>query len=257
MLRPILHIVKIGGKLIEEPEKLREVLRMFHQLEGYKILVHGGGKRADELLTQMGIKPQMHEGRRITNEATLEVIVMVYAGLLNKQIVSQLQAMDCNAIGLSGADGDLIRAHKRKVKDIDYGYAGDIDQVNAQALSQLIGAGFTPVFCAVTHDHKGQLLNTNADTIASSIARAMTGHFSVSLKLCFEKDGVLSDPKNEKSVIRQIDRQDYQDYCKKGTISEGMIPKMDNAFEALSEGVLEVVIGSPESMSKGEATRLV
>jgi acetylglutamate kinase len=185
------------------------------------------------------------------------VIVMVYAGLLNKQIVSQLQAMDCNAIGLSGADGDLIRAHKRKVKDIDYGYAGDIDQVNAQALSQLIGTGFTPVFCAVTHDHKGQLLNTNADTIASSIARAMTGHFSVSLKLCFEKDGVLSDPKNEKSVIRQIDRQDYQDYCKKGTISEGMIPKMDNAFEALSEGVLEVVIGSPESMSKGEATRLV
>lgn len=257
MLRPILHILKIGGKLIEKPKKLQEALKLFNELEGYKILVHGGGKRASELLTQMGIKPKMHQGRRITDEETLEVVVMVYAGLLNKNIVSQLQKMACNAIGLSGADGNIIRAHKRKVKGIDYGYAGDIDEVNAQAISQLIGAGFTPVFCAVTHNGKGQLLNTNADTIASTIARAMTGHFSVSLKLCFEMDGVLADPKDKKSVIPKIDRQAYTDYCKEGAISEGMIPKMDNAFEALSEGVLEVVIGSPKSMSKGKATRLV
>ena len=199
----------------------------------------------------------MHEGRRITDENTLEVVVMTYAGSINKTVVCRLQEMGCNAIGLSGADGNVIRAHKRKVKDIDYGFAGDIDEVNAKSISQLIGAGFIPVFCAITHDGKGQLLNTNADTIASTIAGAMTGHFSVSLKLCFEMDGVLSDPKDKKSVIPQIDRQSYADYCKKGSISEGMIPKMDNAFDALSKGVLEVVIGSPESMSKGKATRLI
>lgn len=257
MFRPVLHILKIGGKLIEQPQKLEEVLKVFHQLEGYKALVHGGGKRADDLLKQMRIKPQMYEGRRLTDEQTLDVVVMVYAGLLNKKIVGQLQALGCNALGLSGADGNIIKAHKRKVKDIDYGYAGDIDEVNAAAISQLLGAGFSPVFCAITHDGKGQLLNTNADTIASSIARAMTGHFSVSLKLCFEKDGVLANPEDDQSVISQIDRQAYTAYRKEGTVSEGMIPKMDNAFEALSEGVIEVIIGSPKSIGEGKATRLV
>lgn len=257
MLRPILHILKIGGRLIENPDKLQEALQVFYQLDGYKILVHGGGKRASELLAQMGIQPKMHDGRRITDEATLEVVVMVYAGLINKRIVSQLQEMSCNALGMSGADCNAIRAHKRIVKDIDYGFAGDIDEVNAPAISQLLGAGFTPVFCAVTHDGHGQLLNTNADTIASTLARALTGHFSVSLKLCFEKDGVLADPEDDQSVIDRIDRQSYAKYRKEGVISEGMIPKLDNAFEALSEGVLEVVIGSPRSMVEERATKIM
>jgi len=257
MFQPVLHILKIGGKLIEEPRMLQKVLEVFHQLEGYKILVHGGGKRADELLAQMGIKPQMHEGRRITDEATLDVVVMVYAGLINKKVVSRLQSLGCNAIGLSGADGNTIKAHKRELREVDYGYAGDIDEVNAAGISQLLGAGFSPVFCAITHDGKGRLLNTNADTIASALARAMTAHFSVSLKLCFEKDGVLSNPEDDQSVIPQISRQDYADYRREGAVSEGMIPKIDNAFEALSGGVLEVIIGSPDSIGEGRATRLV
>lgn len=254
--RPKLHILKIGGKLIEDPGRLNNVLANFSQLEGHKILVHGGGKRANQLCQQLSIEPKMIEGRRITDEPTLEIVTMVYAGLINKNIVSQLQALGCNAIGLSGADGNAILAHKRLVKTIDYGFAGDIDQVNEQTISGLVSIGLTPVFCAITHDGKGQLLNTNADTIAATIATALATKYEVHLKYCFEKNGVLRDPQDETSVITRLDPHRYQAYQNSGIINEGMIPKLDNAFGALSNGVSEVIIGSPSSVFDGTGTVL-
>ena len=203
MSKPILHILKIGGKLIENPPRLERLLSDFTNLNGHKILVHGGGKRASQLCHALSIEPKMIEGRRITDEPTLEIVTMVYAGLINKNIVSQLQALGCNAIGLSGADGNAILAHKRIVKTIDYGFAGDIDAVNTNTIAGLVNLNLTPVFCAITHNGKGQLLNTNADTIAATLATALVKQYDVHLKYCFEKKGVLSDPDNDDSVIPQ------------------------------------------------------
>lgn len=256
MTQQNLSILKIGGKLLADEAQLTEMLQVFTALPGGKILVHGGGNRADELIRDLGIEPRMVNGRRITDEPTLEIVTMVYAGLINKNLVARLQAMACPAIGLSGADGNVILAHKRIVKDIDYGFAGDIDAINVDTLRHLLSGGLVPVCCAITHDGQGQLLNTNADTIASRLAVALAPHFAVSLQYCFEKPGVLTDPKDDSSVIPQLNKSSYHQYRDAGVITDGMIPKLDNAFAGLDAGVQEIVIGNPSSMAAGSATSI-
>ena len=240
-----LVIVKIGGKLVEDKERLADLLKDFTNLDSKKILVHGGGKSASQLIEKLGLEPKMVGGRRITDAASLEVVTMVYAGLINKNVVAQLQALGINALGLSGADLNSIQAHKRIVDQIDYGFAGDIDQVNATILGVLLEENICPVFCAITHDKNGQLLNTNADTIAAELAKAMAANYQVKLIYCFEKPGVLSNPLDDSSVIKQINPIAYESYKSDGTIADGMIPKMDNAFQALKHNVAEVYIASP------------
>jgi len=240
-----LSIIKIGGNVVNRPTEFNRFLQDFAALEGYKILVHGGGKIASEVSASMGLEPKMSGGRRITDEQTLDVVTMVYAGLLNKKMVSKLQGFDCNAIGLSGADGDSIRAHKRVVKDLDYGFAGDVDTVSSVMIESLLRSGLSPVFCAITHDKKGQLLNTNADTIASELAKGLSGEFEVELLYCFEKNGVLEDMENDDSVVEYLDSKKYEQMKELDQIAEGMLPKLMNCFEALEKGVSRVVIGSP------------
>lgn len=244
-----LTLVKIGGNVINDEEKLEKFLQSFAQIEGYKLLVHGGGKIASTISKKLGIEPNLIDGRRITDAATLEIVTMVYAGLINKQIVAKLQAFDCSAIGLSGADGNLIRAHKRKHSSIDYGFVGDIDKVDKNVVLTLLEEGFVPIVCALTHDKKGNMLNTNADTIANALAIAMCKKMDVQLYYIFEKDGVLSNPNDDTSVIHQLDQVGYGIYKSDGVISDGMIPKLDNAFHALQKGVKKVVIGSPKLIS--------
>ncbi|WP_299529575.1 acetylglutamate kinase [Ulvibacterium sp.] len=239
-----LAVVKIGGNVIENKEELSGFLNLFAQMESPKILVHGGGKKATQILKKMGITPKMEGGRRITDAESLEVVTMVYGGLANKTIVAKLQAQACNAIGLSGADADAIRAHKRPVKEIDYGFAGDIDIVNTEAIANLLHSGFVPVFCALTHNGKGQLLNTNADTIASEIAIGMGHSYETTLYYCFEKRGVLSDMTDDNSVIETIDYKNYMELREKGIISQGMLPKLENCFHALQKNVHKVCIGA-------------
>lgn len=241
-----LYIVKIGGNVINNQEQLSLFLRDFSKLEGLKILVHGGGKKASEMAAQLGLAPKMIGGRRITDAANLEIVTMVYAGLLNKNIVSKLQAFGCNAIGLSGADANAIKAHKRPVKEIDYGFAGDIDEIAYQTISLLLDNGLTPVFSAITHDGQGQLLNTNADTIAAALAISLSQNFEVSLVYCFEKKGVLLKVEDDESVIEYIDSRAYEQLKTEGIIAEGMLPKMENCFGALQKGVQQVLIGRPE-----------
>lgn len=255
MVREPLHITKIGGKVIEDEALLQQVLAGFTALEGLKILVHGGGQRANELSRRLGFEPRMHRGRRLTDDHALEVAVMVYAGWSNKTLVSRLQALGCDALGLSGADGNAIRAHKRRGGAVDYGYAGDIDEVNTAMIRHLLLAQVTPVFCAITHDRKGQLLNTNADTIAARLARALAPYYEVHLRYCFEKPGVLLDPADDDSVIHRLDYDDYQAYQRQGIITDGMLPKLDNAFAALRDGVDRVVICGPASFN-GHGTLL-
>ena len=239
-----LSIVKIGGNIIEDKAALSKFLQLFSELEGHKILVHGGGKKATQLLPKLGIEPQMVNGRRITDAATLDVAVMVYGGLVNKNIVAQLQAKNCNALGMSGADANSIQAHKRPVKDIDYGFAGDVDGVNSATLSEIIKLGLVPVFCALTHDQNGQLLNTNADTIASELAIGLSEQFETTLYYCFELDGVLRDINDKSSVIKNIDSKSYASLVSDGVIANGMLPKMHNCFHALQHGVNKVKIGN-------------
>lgn len=241
-----LKIVKIGGNVINDSTYLQVFLEDFAQMEGLKILVHGGGKKATELSESLGIETKMINGRRITDEAGLDIVTMVYAGLLNKKIVAGLQKYNCDAIGLSGADGNSITAHKREVKDVDYGFAGDVDEVSDQMILTLINAGLSPVFCAITHDKKGQLLNTNADTIASELAKALSSKFQVELVYCFEKDGVLTDLNDDSSIIEFIDKEVYAELLSKGLIVGGMLPKLSNCFDALEHGVSRVLIGRPE-----------
>lgn len=242
-MKPQLSIIKIGGNVIENKEELSKFLLSFSKMRGFKILVHGGGKLATQLAAQLGLESKMYQGRRITDADGLKVITMVYAGLTNKNIVARLQANGCNAIGLSGADADTIRAHKRPVKDIDYGFAGDIDKVDHKILSQLLNAGLTPVFCAMTHDGKGQLLNTNADTVASEVAIGMGKIYETTLYYCFEKPGVLTDVDNSRSVIVHIDSKSYKKLLDQKIIADGMLPKMENCFHALRNNVSKVCIG--------------
>lgn len=214
-------------------------------------MVHGGGRRVTELGRQLGIASQLIGGRRITDAASLELAVMVYGGLVNKGIVAQLQGLSCNAIGMSGADGNAIYAHKRPVKEIDYGLVGDVDGINAETVSKLLESGFTPVFCALTHDGKGQLLNTNADTIASEMAIGMSGLFETTLYYCFENKGVLRDKEDQDSVISHIDRHSYTELLKHKIIDEGMLPKLENCFHALHQNVSRVCIGNSTMLSPG------
>lgn len=248
-----LSIVKIGGNIIEDKTELAKFLKLFAHLHGLKILVHGGGKLATQLATKLGITSEIIGGRRITDAQTLEVITMVYAGLTNKNIVAQLQANKCNAIGLSGADGDAIQAHKRPVAEIDYGFAGDVDGVNSNMISKLLDADLTPIFCAMTHDGHGQLLNTNADTIASELAIGLSEMYETTLYYCFEKKGVLMNVSDANSVVAHIDSKKYQQLLKDGAIADGMLPKLENCFHALHKNVGKVCIGHPSMLnSKNE-----
>lgn len=240
-----LQIVKIGGNVINNQDQLDSFLKDFSSLKGKKILVHGGGKKATEVADSMGLEPKMIGGRRITDSANLEVVTMVYAGLLNKSIVAQLQQFDCNAIGLTGADGNTIKAHKRIVKEIDYGFAGDVDEVDSQTIDLIVKAELIPVFCAITHDKKGQLLNTNADTIAAELSKGLSSAYDVSLIYCFEKNGVLKNLDDDESVIEHIDQTKYQSLKEQGIIADGMLPKLENCFTALQSGVGKVHIGLP------------
>lgn len=239
-----IKIVKIGGNIINNEKTLNNFLADFAQLKGPKVLVHGGGKLASELAKQLNIPVTMIEGRRITDTQTLDVITMVYAGKINKQIVAQLQAYNANAIGFTGADGNTIVSVKRPAKPIDYGFAGDVVKVNPELPALLINHGVTPVFCAITHDANGQLLNTNADTIASEIAIGLSAHFSTELYYCFEKPGVLTDVTDDTSVIEQITLDTYARLKTDGVIFEGMLPKLDNCFHALKNNVQKVHIGN-------------
>lgn len=244
-----LNIVKIGGHVLDDPKAIKEFLIEFSKLEGSKILVHGGGKSASALAKQMQLEVQMIDGRRITDAKTLEVITMVYAGKINTSIVAQLQALNCNAVGCSGADANSIQSTKRPVSDIDFGFVGDIQNVNSDYISLLLRADFIPVFSAITHNKKGQLLNTNADTIAATLAMALTSDFDVTLYYCFEKQGVLKDPNNDNSVIKTISKSTYEDLLKSGLISDGMLPKLQICFEALEHQVSKVFIGQPSMLS--------
>jgi len=247
--KPILNIVKIGGNVINDSDQLQAFLIDFAKMEGNKILVHGGGKKATELSNRLGLFPKMKNGRRITDIKNLEVATMVYAGLINKNIVSQLQQHDCNAIGLSGADGNSVRAHKRINKDIDYGYAGDIDKVNIDTINLFLNNKLVPVFCAITHNKRGQLLNTNADTIASEIAAALSINYQTILIYCFEKNGVLRDVNNDESLIENIDSKNYEILKNEYVIADGMLPKLENCFYALKYGVERIIIGNPSIIS--------
>lgn len=244
-----LSVVKIGGNVIEDSAALQSFLTDFAQMQGSKILVHGGGKKATAMAEKMDIPVQMVEGRRITDAQNLDIITMLYGGKINKNIVAQLQNLGCNALGLSGADGNAIQAVKRPVKSIDYGFVGDVVGVNNALFQMLLKGGYTPVCCAITHDQKGQLLNTNADTIAATLAQSLSQSFEVSLWYCFEKQGVLENIDDDGSVIETITPQKYKNLKTAQVIHSGMIPKIDNCFDALANGVNEVKIGAPKMIA--------
>ena len=239
-----LSIIKLGGDIINNKKNLNLFLNDFNQIEGLKILIHGGGKIATKLSSSLKIKSKIIEGRRITDESTLDLITMVYAGKINKNIVANLQSINCNAIGLSGPDGNIIQAKIRPINKIDYGFVGDITKVNPELFSLLLNNGFTPICCSLSHDKKGQVLNTNADTIAASIAIELSSKYNVSLYYCFEKNGVLNSVNDEDSIIDKIDPSIYSKLKSKEVINSGMIPKIDNCFDALKNGVKTVKIGS-------------
>ena len=251
-----LIVVKVGGKIVEEEETLRQLLQDFAAIEGHKVLVHGGGRSATKLAAQLGVESKMVDGRRITDEAMLRVVTMVYGGLVNKNIVAGLQALNVNALGLTGADMNLMRSDKRPVKEVDYGFVGDVKEVNADLLATLIHQGIVPVLAPLTHDKQGHLLNTNADTIAGEAAKALAKHFEVTLMFCFEKKGVLRDAEDEESVIPEIDREAFQRYVKEGVIQGGMIPKLENAYQAIDEGVRQVIITQAADIHRGTGTRV-
>ena len=236
-------IVKVGGAVVEDNEQLAQLLTDFAAIPGKKVLVHGGGRRATKVAAALGIESKMVNGRRITDAQMLEVVTMVYGGLVNKNLVAKLQAKGVNALGLTGADMDVIHSHKRPVKDgVDFGYVGDVERANGKMLQTLIQEGITPVMAPLTHDGNGNILNTNADTIASETAKALAPYYDVTLIYSFEKKGVLSNPDDDNSVIPVITRSDFEKYQADGTIGGGMIPKIENALAAVDAGVKEVII---------------
>lgn len=249
-----LTIVKVGGKVVEDADSLQSLLNQFSKIAGYKLLVHGGGRSATDLASKLGIESKMVDGRRITDEETLKIAVMVYAGLVNKSIVAGLQALGLDAIGLTGADMNIIQSVKRPVKEIDYGFVGDVRAVNSQVLSKLLENNYVPVLSPVTHDGAGQLLNTNADTIAGETAKALSFDYNTRLIYCFEKKGVLLDEADDNSLIQFLDKELYEEYKAKQIITGGMIPKLDNAFQAIASGVKEVIITSADNLDKAEGT---
>lgn len=251
---PSLTLIKVGGKIVEEASSLQRLLTDFAAISGHKLLVHGGGRSATRIAEQLGIESRMVDGRRITDAETLRVVTMVYGGLVNKNIVAGLQARGVNALGLTGADMDVIRSVKRPVKDIDYGYVGDVERVDARLLGDLIARGVVPVMAPLTHDGAGNLLNTNADTIASETARALAARFDVTLVYCFEKKGVLRDPDDEDSVIPSLNRRSFEALTADGTIAGGMIPKIENALAAIETGVKRVIITRADAIDGHSGT---
>ena len=237
-----LSIIKVGGKIVEEEATLQQFLDDFAHIEGYKVLVHGGGRSATKIAAQLGIESHMVNGRRITDRQTLQVVTMVYGGLVNKNIVAGLQARNVNALGLTGADMNVIRSHKRPVKDVDYGFVGDVEKADGEMLTQLIAREIVPVMAPLTHDGNGNMLNTNADTIAGETAKALAPYFDGTLIYCFEKKGVLRDAADDESVIAHLNEEEFKQYVADGVIQDGMIPKLENAFQAIHSGVNKVII---------------
>lgn len=262
-----LTLVKVGGAIVENADSLSSLLDKFASIEGHKVLVHGGGRSATRIAERLGLPQQMVAGRRVTDAATLRVVTMVYAGLVNKNIVAQLQARGINALGLTGADMNVISSHRRppkqvrmddgSIETVDYGFVGDIDQVNADLLADLIAKGVVPVMCPIGHDAQGNLLNTNADTIAAEVAKALARNFEVTLVYCFEKRGVLRDADDDDSVIPCITQTEFPVLVEQGVVSGGMLPKLENAFDAIRAGVHEVVITRADALDHpSEGTRL-
>lgn len=250
-----LNIIKVGGAVVEDEAQLSQLLRDFSAIEGNKVLVHGGGRRATKVAASLGIETKMVNGRRITDADMLEVVTMVYGGLVNKNVVARLQATGVNALGLTGADMNVLHAHKRPLKDgIDYGFVGDVDKADGKMLATLIDAGITPVMAPLTHDGEGNILNTNADTIAGETAKALAPYYDVTLTFCFEKKGVLSNPDDDDSVISTITREDFKRYVADGTIAGGMIPKIENSLAAVEAGVKKVVITKADALGSNTGT---
>ena len=250
-------IIKVGGKIVEEHESLNTLLDRFAQIQGRKVLIHGGGRSATRMAERLGIESRMVDGRRITDEATLQVVTMVYGGLVNKNIVAQLQARGVNALGLTGADCNLIKACKRPVKEVDYGFVGDVERTDGDMLSKLIEQGIVPIVAPLTHDGNGNLLNTNADTMAAETAKALAVHYDVTLIYCFEHPGVMRDPEDAVSLIPLITHDSYRRLLADGIVSGGMIPKIDNAFNAIDNGVKEVIITRADAIDGIQGTRII
>ena len=251
-----LTIIKVGGKIVEEQLSLERLLNDFANIPGNKLLVHGGGRSATQIAAQLGIETKMVDGRRVTDAEMLKVVTMVYGGLVNKSIVAQLQARNINAMGLTGADLDIIRSHKRQPNPIDFGFVGDVDKVDGKRLAQLISTGIVPIMAPITHDGEGNLLNTNADTIAGEVAKALTPYYNISLIFCFEKAGVMQDIDDEESVIPHINAADFNRLVDNGTIQGGMIPKIQNAIEAIDAGVKEVIITKATAIDSSRGTKI-
>lgn len=262
-----LTIVKVGGAVVEDEAQLNQLLKDFSAIPGKKVLVHGGGRRATQVASQLGLENQMVNGRRITDKNMLQVVTMVYGGLVNKNLVARLQAHGVNALGLTGADMNVIRSHKRppvnvrketgEVATVDFGFVGDVDCADGKMLATFIDEGITPVMAPLTHDGQGHILNTNADTIAGEIAKALSTYFEVTLIFSFEKKGVLSNPDDDNSVIPVITRNDFKNYVEKGVISGGMIPKLDNAFNAIDGGVEKVIITLATAIDGQQGTTIM
>ena len=253
-----LTLIKVGGKIVEEQATLSRLLASFAAIPGRKVLVHGGGRSATAMASRLGIESRMVGGRRITDKAMLEVVTMVYAGLVNKNIVAGLQALGVNALGMTGADMNILLSDKRPVGEVDYGYVGDVRRVDAAALSALIEMGVVPVIAPLTHDGRGSMLNTNADTMAGETAKALASRYEVSLVYCFEKRGVLRDENDDNSVIAEMTRQQFETYRAEGVVQGGMIPKLENAFDAIRHGVREVIITRADAIGQPhEGTRIV
>ena len=251
-----LTIIKVGGKIVEEKQSLEQLLDSFAAIEGNKLLVHGGGRSATQIAAQLGIETQMVDGRRVTDEAMLKVVTMVYGGLVNKNIVAQLQARHINAMGLTGADLNVIQSHKRLPNPIDFGFVGDVDKVNGKQLANLISTGIVPIMAPLTHDCEGHLLNTNADTIAGEVAKALTPYYNIRLIFCFEMAGVMQDVNDEQSVIPHINATDFKRLVDNGTIQGGMIPKIQNAIDAIDAGVEEVIITKASAIDCSKGTKI-
>lgn len=254
-----LSIVKIGGNIVDNPDALENFLKDFQMLEGAKLLVHGGGVMASKMAKQLGIETKMVKGRRVTDADTLKLVTMVYAGWINKNIVASLQKTGCNAVGLSGADANTIPSARRSPEPIDFGYVGDPnpEKINSDFYSLLLNNNITPVLCAITHDEKGTLLNTNADTIAYSVATALSKSYQTKLYYCFEKEGVLNDVNDPDSIIKSINREEFNNLMQQGVIADGMIPKLDNSFKAIDNGVSEVIILHAKNLLSGKGTVLI
>jgi acetylglutamate kinase len=252
-----LTVVKVGGKIVEEKDSLQAFLHHFTAIKGYKVLVHGGGRSATALASKLGIESVMVKGRRITDSETLNVVIMVYGGLVNKTIVAQLQSLGINALGLTGADLNYMQSEKRPVEEIDYGFVGDVKAVDGSILADLIAKNIVPVLAPLTHDKKGNLLNTNADTIAGETAKALAHFFEVTLIYCFEKKGVLQNEHDEDSVISEINRPQFDRYVSEGVIQGGMIPKLENAFDAITAGVKQVIITKDDAIDGQAGTKII